>query len=505
MSEAKINIAGNGAEVLRTLKNIEKGFAGVTTSISDMARTSAASEKAGDKMLTTFSTGAARVGRDIASIFTGLLSVQAFGRLMMAEYEKFKQQMTTSADVGTQYNAALQAAYKNAPSGMSINQLDVIAKSVSQKRGIGQIQVAQAMAPTLAAGQLNASQIEDVLSSAVPLAGGAQPEYEATSAITAGFMAKMPGRNLTASQVAGFLQKASGGSAVDKFSLYGPEASKVASAAIAQGLQPEEMIAVFNAITRGISDDSGEVSRTAAISLGGMLSGQAGAMKLGTNSPKQIIAAIMGQNPGAISDIVDKIEGREQTKDFVKSMFQGGGVGQGFLERAFADTPSFATGQQTYDEMAAGIAASPYTASARGEQAIAAAAQREALRPERVAAGQYAGGLSKYRAAMGGSALGDWLDEKGFEAAIAQGRDPTETMIGNLENQASGLRRTQYRSHGYGMPIAIPPSAENVQRASETDELISVLKEIRINLQAVPVAPNGETPAIGKQLSGAKK
>jgi hypothetical protein len=510
MAEARIEMSAADRNVLSLTQSIAGGFDKIVASMERTEKRSATLQQSTDRMFSSIGSGVRNFAVDIGKLAIGLAGIQSAGAMIMAEYEKFKQKMANSAQVGQTFAGSIAAATRNAPAGMTGMQIEHMTKLAAQSAGIEATQVAAAIGPMFAAGgdDVSPEKYAQIAVAGGPLSFGSPGDYKALLAGTAGFsaMSGRAGQDHSPQAVMGFLQQASAGSRVDKMEQYGPAVGGVHAAATAKGFDISESTAVFNALTHGGSDEDGSRSKTATMDYLTALDHARVALGMPKeSSPKRIIAELQKpENARARAVFLRNLKGEKSHLDVMKTSVTAGSVGDQFFQAAFAKTPSMAAGQASYDESVGNMLSSPSISALLPAEAIKSATQSNLLDPRMIEAGAVRGAFDAYNASGSGLAIKDTIDMAAFDMHVAQGGDATDFVKGKLAAKAKSLR-TPTTVGGFGMAgmgrvSTQEPTAADLQRAEGFEKLVEVLERIDRNtakaVQGQTVTPNGERPAL---------
>jgi hypothetical protein len=510
MAEARIDMSAADRNVLTLIQQISGGFDKIVASMERTEKRSASLQQSTDRMFSSIGSGVRGFAADVGRLAIGLAGIQSAGAMIMAEYDKFKQKLANSAQVGTTFAGSIAAATRNAPEGMSGLQIEHMARNAAQAAGIEPTQVAAAMPGMFAAGGsgISAERYAQIAVAAGPLSFGSPADYSANAAGAAGYMATAgkAGEGLSAQQVLGFMQQASAGSVVDQMSVYGPLVGSVHASAAAKGFDLPESTAMFNALTRATKDSAGASSRTANIQLMTALDHARKALGMPAEaSPKKIIAELQKpENAKARAVFLRELKGEQSHIDVMRSVITPGSVGDQFMRQGFAGTPSMAGGQAAYEAAVGNIASAPSVGALMPAAAISGEAQGLVLDPKRIEAGAVRAAFEQYNAAGNGLAISDAIDMLGFDAHVAQGGDATDYVRGKLQSRVQQLRNpTESVGEGWGAEAAMTtrpraPTQQEVKLAESIERLIQTMNRVDKTLETnrPQVAPNGERPAL---------
>lgn len=506
MAVAQTDFASDATQLLRALKAIQDGFDAMVKKINQTEAESKKVASATDKIYAGIGSGAKTAVRDLAAIATGWLTIGTAVRIATAEVDKYHARNAMAADVGTRFNRGISAAMQNAPAQFNRPQVEQIAIGAAKTAGVQPDFVSTALGPTFAAGtgSLGAGQISGLMAAGAAISPGNQEDYTAIASGAVSFASLLPGgQNVSPQQLYGFLIGASRETAVDRLQFYVPEAAKVAAGARSYSLDVPECIAIFNAISRGIKDETGELSRTQTLNILKSLANVRDKNKLKTNSPKEILAFILGK-PSLARRVVEDMNTRAPTEGFVGSIFKQGGIGNQFLGDAFSNTPTMAGAEGVYAAQVQRMGGSSLSAAERTAQAINSTADIGLLsNPQQMELGMVRPAFERFLQAGGGSALGDSAEKLLFDIkAGLGGKDPTDYLRGPLAAREKALRSPttyNYGPEGGGM-FEMPASQESVQQADLIRQLLLTLSSIDQRMAATaaqtPVSANGDRPAM---------
>lgn len=512
MAEARIEMSAADRNVLTMIQSISGGFDKIVASMERTEKRSVALQQSTDRMFSSIGSGVRGFAADVGRLAIGLAGIQSAGAMIMAEYEKFKQKMATSAQVGTTFAGSIAAATRNAPGGMTGMQIEQMATSAAQVAGIEPTQVAAALPGMFAAGgaAVTTQQYANIAAAAGPLSFGSPGDFAANAAGAAGYMATAgaAGGNLSAQQVMGFMSQASAGSVVDSMAQYGPLVGSVHASAAAKGFDLPESTAVFNALTRATKDEAGASSRTATIQYLTALDHARQSLGMPKEaSPQRIISELQKpENAKAKAVFLKELKGEQSHIDVMRSTVTAGSIGDQFFRQGFAGTPSMAGGQAAYDSQINNLMTAPSIAALLPAGAIAGEAQGMQLNPQQIEAGAVRGAFEKFNAAGSGLAVSDTIDMLKFDAHVAQGGDATDFVRERLRTRVGQLRNPkEYGMEGYGAEATMTmqsraPTAAEQKQAEAIERLIQTLDRIDQSIvtanQTPTVQPNGERPAL---------
>jgi hypothetical protein len=512
MAEARIEMSAADRNVLALTQSIAGGFDKIVASMERTERRSASLQQSTDRMFGSISSGVRGFTTDIGKLALGLAGVQSAGAMIMAEYDKFRQKLSTSAQVGGTFAGSIAAATRNAPDGMTGLQIEHMAKSSAIAAGIEPTQVAAALPGMFAAGGggVSAEKYAQIAAAGGPLSFGSPSDYSALLAGTAGYMSKAgaAGKDLEPQQVMGFLQSASKGSRVDLMKDYGPAMGVVHSASLAKGFDFPESAAIYNSLTQGADDSAGDKSRTATLQYLTALDHARKALGMPKEaSPKRIIAALQKpENAAARAVFLRELKGEQSHIDLMRSTVTPGSVGDQVFQTGFAGTPSMAGGEAAYNATVSNLTSSPSISAMLPAEAIKGATQGMVLDPQRIEAGAVEAAFEGYNAAGSGLAISDAIDMAQYRAHVARGGDATDFVRGRLQTRATTLRTPRSGSvdaEGVPMSAGYTPGANEIRQAEALERLIETLNRIDNSSKAQTVAPNGDRPALpGNTPSG---
>lgn len=498
MAKAEVDFQSDGTAVLKALKAIEGGM----DSIVKMASKVEESTKRNESLTREFSDSAERGFRGqlrtLGQIAASWLSIQTATRLAWQEYDKYKSRMEQSAATADVFNRNIGMAMQNAPSSMSRPDVEQMARNISRAAGVTPTEASAMLGPMMgmAGSNISAGQFEQIGSIAAKLAPyGGEDQVETAKAI-ASFVNRLPkGSKISVEQVAGSLIQSSRESSIDRLKFYFPEASKIQASALSYGLDTGESLAMLNAISRGIGDTEGAISRTQTANILERLADVRKSRRLDTNRPSEIIDYIL-KNPVLAKQVNKDIQARAITEGFTQSLFSDlSGVGQQFWQDALRNTPRYEGAEATLASQVSRIGGSSLAASGRAGQALASAAESNLLDPKTAERAIIRSTLERFYASGDSLAASDKINMAEYDAATAMGENPTQFVRSRLSRQINRLRSSTpavfYGAEGY--EPAQEPSREDLERARRIEML---LEQLVANTQPTGpgIQPNGDRP-----------
>lgn len=507
MAKAVVNIESDGTKALRDVKALATEFGGLKKAVTDVAEQS---KKSNDEASKGIEIAISTVGKMV----TAIGGVTVAWRLATAEVEKYHQKNRDASQANRPFSASVSAAVRNAPEGISRADIERMVENASAKTGISPQQMANAVPGVFAAGgamgvddaATRKARYQEVLEATGPLAADSPEDFSAMTANAATLMQNNPG--WTAKRALGVLSMSSAGSQVDKQRDYAPLLNRIAGAAENNNLQQEDLIALFNATTRGTSDPNGDRSGTAVGALAVQLRKYRDATpELSGVSDIPAILAHINADPKRAAKFRGGVTGESLPKSFIEGLFNPGSRADRLSKEAFASLSSFNSADAAYDQLAKELGSTSLAKTAQHGRAIEAGAERMTLDEGRVAAGTSREAYGKLRAQMDTYAIADNLKLAEFDAVVAMGADPAEystKQIRQASNYYLSDKKTKSGDPRIGTPDQYRPASESEVNMGQKLDRIADLLESQLGVakeQARPQPiPNGPQPLSGGNI-----
>lgn len=318
-AQAQIDFTSNASQVERTLQSVERGMQAVTRRLADVER--------GSKKATESTTTGLQRGATAAAQFAGALTGvgSAVGGAMMvvgalkAEYDNLLARQRAAAATQVSAGVALREARKAfAPDAtMGAGAFDGALQNLAFKRG-STVDVVAPVAQTAfsAKGDLSNAAAMSAIETAVRLS----PTDAGEASTVAGRLLDMMKASGTsdARSVAAFLQTVQQSSRVTNMAAVGSNLVPAITSLVKSGDSPEQAAEVVAALNQLMSDETGALTRTAALQLGGQLKDF-----LPNAAGTQARIEALQADPKLRAEFLKKASFEQASKGFITSLLSG--------------------------------------------------------------------------------------------------------------------------------------------------------------------------------------
>lgn len=502
--EVGITLTANSASVEAAFAKIN---AALDKTVDRLDKMDAASKKATSSAsggLESATASAAKFAAGLAGVGTASAAVLAAAAALRREYDNLVSRQKGAADTQLNFENALAQAVRNAGVGvLSGGQVRDMALKLAGDASVDPAKAASVLSDAFSAKGVNNQADAEMTRSAAAAVLKFAPELESKDAATfAGTAIDIMKRTgLDARQAVGLTQMTSG---TARTTTLKGVAENVMPGALQMmelgGGSVSENAALMSALTQGIVDPEGAVSRTAGITLAKELRERM--PDVGTTAerlaklqadPKLQKAFLEGGRFGRKQFGAAEI-GRGQASSSVESLVRGQGTAFDAFQENRKALGDVGQAGQAYDQMVAAVNSVTFTS--RLKRAFSGATSEQQILDQ--TGGQTSvnrEGLREFLKASGQSKFSQDVDSILFESGTLGGSSPVEAAASRLRSKAASLRSPQAVSVAGGggggsfapMPYR-PANAEELRAADAfqklADQLSSLREELKKNTDA---------------------
>lgn len=491
--QAVIDLSTKDQQTIATLQRVESAFKKIEDRLDGIAKKSGEAEKATSGIFVSASGDIAKFAAGLAGVGSAAAAVMLVVDRLKAEYQNLVARQKGAADAQLEFEPALAQAVRNAGGAISGAQVRDMAIKLAEEANVAPAKAGAVMSDAFSArGVSNVKQAEEVQNAALAVLQFAPELPTQDAAMFAGTTIDIMKRTgMDARQAVGLTQMTGG---VARTTNLKGLAENVMPGAMQMmelgGGTMSENAALMAALTQGIIDPEGAVSRTAGITFVKELRERM--PELATtmdrirklqSDPKLQKAFLEGGRFGRKKFGAAEI-GRGQAQSSVESLIRGSGTASDAFAEFRETLGDVGSAGQQYDQMVREV--NSVTATSRIQRVGESATRRVQINDTR--AGQVSAireQMQKFAMANSDSAMQQIFSSYKFEAGSLAGQDPLDQAVSQLSASSRSIRNPIVSGGvggGPGMPSAAYLTPEQERRAANIDALASEFKALRASL-----------------------